>query len=229
MSTDKKTILVVEDEPAIAKLIAFTVQSAGWDVVLAGTTTEAWAALLNKQPSLILLDWMLLDQSGLQLLSRLRGDYNFNSIPVIMLTAKGSEEDKVAGLDRGADDYITKPFSPAELVARINALMRRRSPESGRDVLRVGPVLLEQISHTVSVQGKPVEMGQTEFKLLAYLLAHPNRVFSRSQLLDNVWGQDTAIEERTVDVHILRLRKALKEGESLIKTVRGVGYMLTEK
>lgn len=229
MPSNKVTILIVEDEPAITELISFTVKSAGWLPVAARTTAEAWDAMLVQRPGLILLDWMLPDKSGLQLLSRVRADYHFNDVPVIMLTAKGLEEDKVAGLDRGADDYVTKPFSPRELTARINALLRRKSPEQGTEVLKAGPVILDQAACTVSLHGKYVEMGPAEFKLLRFFMAHPNRVFSRSQLLDKVWGQDVVIEERTVDVHVLRLRKALKGMESLIKTVRSVGYMFSER
>lgn len=229
MSTDKVTILIVEDESAITELISFTVKSAGWKPVSARTTAEAWSALLEERPSVILLDWMLPDQSGLQLLSRLRADYHFNDVPVIMLTAKGLEEDKVAGLERGADDYVTKPFSPRELTARIKALLRRQSPEHGQDVLKFGSVVLDQAACTVSVDGKYADMGQAEFKLLRFFMANPNRVFSRTQILDKVWGQDVAIEERTVDVHVLRLRKALKGMDSLIKTVRSVGYMFSER
>ncbi len=229
MSLEKVTILIVEDEPAISELISFTVKSAGWKPVPVRTTAEAWNAMLEERPAVILLDWMLPDQSGLQLLSRLRADYHFNDVPVVMLTAKGLEEDKVAGLDRGADDYVTKPFSPRELTARINALLRRQSAEHGQDVLKVGAVVLDQAACTVSLNGKYVEMGQAEFKLLRFFMANPNRVFSRSQILDKVWGQGVAIEERTVDVHVLRLRKALQGMDSLIKTVRSVGYMFSER
>ncbi len=229
MSSNKKNILIVEDEPAIMQLVSFTVKAAGWDATNAQNSTEAWEALKNRIPDLILLDWMLPDQSGLQLLSRLRADFNFKAIPVIMLTAKGLEEDKIAGLDRGADDYVTKPFSPRELTARINALLRRKSPENAQEVLKAGLVTLDQASCSVHVGHERIDIGQAEFKLLRFFLAHPERVFSRSQLLDKVWGNHVEIEERTVDVHVLRLRKALKEAESMIKTVRSVGYMLSER
>jgi two-component system phosphate regulon response regulator PhoB len=172
---------------------------------------------------------MLPDQSGLRLLSRIRNDRQLHGLPVIMLTAKGMEEDKIAGLDTGADDYITKPFSPRELTSRIKALLRRKAPEHAQSALSAGAVMLDPVSCIVMVDGRKVDMGHAEFKLLKFLLAHPERVFSRSQLLDKVWGDHVAIEERTVDVHVLRLRKALKEAESLIKTVRSVGYMLSEK
>jgi two-component system phosphate regulon response regulator PhoB len=229
MTPAKTSILIVEDEPAIMQLVSFTVKAAGWDVVQATTAAQGWEALKERQPNLILLDWMLPDQSGLQLLSRIRSDFNFKSIPVIMLTAKGLEEDKIAGLDRGADDYVTKPFSPKELTARINALLRRKNPEGTQEVLKAGTVSLDPASHTVLVGHEKISIGQAEFKLLRFLLAHPDRVFSRSQLLDKVWGTHVEIEERTVDVHVLRLRKALKSAESLIKTVRSAGYMLSER
>jgi two-component system phosphate regulon response regulator PhoB len=172
---------------------------------------------------------MLPDQSGLRLLARIRGDRQLQELPVIMLTAKSMEEDKIAGLDNGADDYITKPFSPRELTARIKALLRRKAPEHAQTLMSAGPVTLDPGSCSVMLNGEKIEIGHAEYKLLKFFLAHPERVFSRSQLLDKVWGDHVVIEERTVDVHVLRLRKALKEAESLIKTVRSVGYMLSEK
>jgi len=165
----------------------------------------------------------------LRLLSRLRGDRNFASLPVIMLTAKSMEEDKISGLNQGADDYITKPFSPRELAARIKALLRRKAPEHAQSVMRAGAVTLDPVSCTVSLHDNRIDIGHAEYRLLKFLLAHPERVFSRSQLLDRVWGDHAVIEERTVDVHVLRLRKALKDAGSLIRTVRSVGYMLSEK
>ena len=162
-------------------------------------------------------------------LSRLRSDRQYNDLPVIMLTAKSMEEDKIAGLDNGADDYVTKPFSPRELTARINALLRRKTPEHAQSVMSAGTVKLDPVSCNVSIAEQRIDIGHAEFKLLKFFLAHPDRVFSRSQLLDKVWGDHVVIEERTVDVHVLRLRKALKEAEYLIKTVRSVGYMLSEK
>ncbi|RJX31936.1 MAG: phosphate regulon transcriptional regulatory protein PhoB [Oxalobacter sp.] len=229
MASEKITILVVEDEPAIMELISFTMKAAGWNVKLVSDAAQAWEALKTKIPDMILLDWMLPDQSGLQLLTRLRGDFNFKTIPVIMLTAKGLEEDKVAGLERGADDYVTKPFSPKELTARINALLRRKKPEGAEDVLQMGSVILDPTSYTVTVDREKIDIGQAEFKLLRFLMANPERVFSRSQLLDKVWGTHAEIEERTVDVHVLRLRKALNDAETMLRTVRGVGYMFSER
>lgn len=229
MASPSPTILIVEDEQAIIELVNFTLKSAGWPSHAVSTTADAWEYLQNQRPQLILLDWMLPDQSGLKLLGRIRADRQFNSLPVIMLTAKGMEEDKVAGLDQGADDYITKPFSPRELTARIKAVIRRKMPEHAEMTMTAGPLELDPVSCRVHVNGSQIDIGHAEFKLLKFLLAHPERVFSRSQLLDKVWGDHAVLEERTVDVHILRLRKALGPAESLIQTVRSVGYMLTEK
>ena len=190
---------------------------------------EAWDFIQTKTPQLILLDWMLPDSTGIRLLSRIRSDRQFNDIPVIMLTAKSMEEDKLAGLNTGADDYVTKPFSPRELLARAKALLRRKAPEHAQATMRAANIMLDPVSCTVSMDDQKIDIGHAEYKLLKFLLAHPERVFSRSQLLDKVWGDHVVIEERTVDVHVLRLRKALKEAEHLIKTVRSVGYMLSEK
>ena len=223
------TVLLVEDEPAIIELVKYSLREAGWDVSAVSTVGDAWNAISRGKPDLILLDWMLPDQSGLRLLSRLRADRDFQGIPVIMLTAKSMEEDKIAGLNTGADDYVTKPFSPRELLARSKALLRRKSPHLAEAPLRAGAVVLDPASCTVEVDGRQIEIGNAEFKLLKFLLAHRERAFSRSHLLDKVWGDHAVIEERTVDVHVLRLRKALKEAEGLIKTVRSVGYMLSEK
>ena len=229
MAVDKTTILVVEDEPSIVELVTFTLQGAGWNTFSVNTVGEAWDFIQRRTPHLVLLDWMLPDQSGLRLLSKLRSDRQLQGVPVIMLTAKSMEEDKIAGLDNGADDYITKPFSPRELTARIKALLRRKSPEHAQNLMSAGSVTLDPVSCSVTLRDEKVDIGHAEFKLLKFFLAHPERVFSRSQLLDKVWGDHVVIEERTVDVHVLRLRKALKDAESLIKTVRSVGYMLSEK
>jgi len=222
-------ILLVEDEPAIVELVSFTLRAAGWNTFSVNNTADAWDFIQRRTPQLILLDWMLPDQSGLRLLSKIRSDRQFNEIPIIMLTAKSMEEDKIAGLDHGADDYVTKPFSPRELTARIKALLRRKSPEHSQTSLTAGPVVLDPVSCTVKIEEQKVDIGHAEYKLLKFFMAHPERVFSRSQLLDKVWGDHVVIEERTVDVHVLRLRKVLKSAESLIKTVRSVGYMLSEK
>jgi two-component system phosphate regulon response regulator PhoB len=229
MAIIEPTILIVEDELPIVELVTFSIKGAGWSVDAVHNTADAWTYLQNKRPQLILLDWMLPDQSGLKLLSRIRSDRNFSTLPVIMLTAKSMEEDKVAGLDQGADDYITKPFSPRELTARIKALIRRKMPEHAELAMKAGPLTVDPVSCRVSIDDEPVEIGHAEFKLLRFLIAHPERVFTRSQLLDKVWGDHAVLEERTVDVHILRLRKALGRADFLIKTVRSVGYMLSEK
>jgi two-component system phosphate regulon response regulator PhoB len=229
MAADKTTILIVEDEPSIVELVTFTLKEAGWNTFAANTAAEAWEFIQRRSPHMVLLDWMLPDQSGLRLLAKIRADRQMQDMPVIMLTAKSMEEDKIAGLDNGADDYITKPFSPRELTSRIKALLRRKTPEHAQTLMSAGAVSLDPVSCTVTLNEQKIEMGHAEFKLLKFFLAHPERVFSRSQLLDKVWGDHVVIEERTVDVHVLRLRKALKDAESLIKTVRSVGYMLSEK
>ena len=226
---DNTSVLVVEDEPAIVELVTYSLREAGWDIRTADTAAGAWESISRGKPDLLLLDWMLPDQSGLRLLSRLRADRDFQDLPVIMLTAKSMEEDKLAGLNNGADDYITKPFSPRELLARSRALLRRKSPHLAEAPLRAGAVTLDPNSCTVTVEGQQIDIGNAEYKLLKYLMAHRERVFSRAQLLDKVWGDHAVIEERTVDVHVLRLRKALKSADGLIRTVRSVGYMLSEK
>ena len=229
MASDKTTVLIVEDEPAIVELVTFSLREAGWNCCAVQSVGEAWDFIQAKTPQLILLDWMLPDQSGLRLLARIRADRQFNEIPVIMLTAKSMEEDKLAGLNSGADDYVTKPFSPRELLARAKALLRRKSPEHAQSTMRAANIALDPVSCTVTMNDQKIEIGHAEYKLLKFLLAHPERVFSRSQLLDKVWGDHVVIEERTVDVHVLRLRQALKEAAHLIQTVRSVGYMLSEK
>jgi two-component system phosphate regulon response regulator PhoB len=229
MAADNPVILIVEDEPAIVELVTFTLRETGWSTFAVSTAAEAWEFMQNRLPHLILLDWMLPDQTGLRFLAKIRSDRQFNELPIIMLTAKSMEEDKIAGLNNGADDYITKPFSPRELTARIKALLRRKAPEHAQNLLAIGTISLDPVSCVVSVKDQKIDIGHAEFKLLKFFLSHPDRVFSRSQLLDKVWGDHVVIEERTVDVHVLRLRKALKDAESMIKTVRSVGYMLSEK
>jgi two-component system phosphate regulon response regulator PhoB len=179
----------------------------------------------------VILDWMLPDRAGIELLRDLRGGERTKSLPVILLTAKSAENDRVAGLDAGADDYVVKPFSPRELVSRVRAVFRRRAPEKSGEALAYGPITIDPLRHEVNVDGKPVRMGLAEFKLLKFLIGHPERVFTRSQLLDNVWGDHVFIEERTVDVHVLRLRKALLpvNAQHLVQTVRGLGYRLSTR
>ncbi len=229
MAADRTTILIVEDEPAIVELVTYSLRDADWDTCSVHSVADAWHFIERRPPHLILLDWMLPDQTGLRLLSRIRADRQFNELPVIMLTAKSMEEDKLAGLNNGADDYVTKPFSPRELLARVKALLRRKSPERSDTLLHAGNVTLDPVSCSVMMGNRTLKISQAEFKLLKFLLAHPERAFTRSQLLDKVWGGHVVIDERTIDVHVLRLRKTLKDAEYLIKTVRSVGYMLSEK
>ena len=220
------TILVVEDEPAIQELIAYNLKQAGHQTLLADNAEQALNLVSNALPDLVLLDWMLPGLSGIEFARRLRADKRTRTVPIIMLTARSDEQDKLAGLDGGADDYITKPFSPRELMARIKAVLRRRAPEMTDDVVQAGGLKLDPASHRVTGHGNPVELGPTEFRLLHFLMTHAERVHSRTQLLDQVWGDHVFVEERTVDVHIRRLRKALEptELDRLVQTVRGTGY-----
>ena len=222
------TILLVEDEPAILELLEFTLAPKGYKLLRALDANEARAAIRTALPDLIILDWMMPGESGVQLARALRADARTKGLPIIMLTARADETDKVGGLDAGADDYITKPFSPRELVSRVNALLRRRAPEHAEEPITFGPLLVDPSRHEARAHGQLLDIGATEFKLLRFFVAHPERVFSRAQLLDQVWGDHTFIEERTVDVHILRLRKALGASsvEEMVQTVRGAGYRL---
>ena len=220
-------VLVVENEPSIAELIAVNLRHNGFAPVWAEDGVAAQRELDAVLPDVILLDWMLPGQSGLALARKWRGDSRTRTIPILMLTARGDEPDKVAGLDAGADDYITKPFSTQELLARIRAVLRRRAPEQASETVTIGALALDGATHRVSWQGRQLKVGPTEFKLLNYLMKHPERVHSRSQLLDKVWGDHVFIEERTVDVHVMRLREALGPAASGLETVRGAGYRLT--
>ncbi len=222
------TILAVEDEPAIRELLAVNLADAGYEVRTAEDAETARRMLDGDLPDLLLLDWMLPGMSGLALAKQLRGDARTRDLPIIMVTARGEEADRVAGLEAWVDDYVTKPFSPRELKARIKAVLRRRAPEAAQEPLAAGPVRLDPSTHRVTVDGRPVHLGPTEFRLLRYLLARPERVHTRAQLLDHVWGDHVYIEERTVDVHIRRLRVALEPygAQDLIETVRGAGYRL---
>ncbi len=222
------TILVVEDEPAIQELIAYNLKQAGHQPLCASSAEQALRLVSNALPDLVLLDWMLPGASGIEVARRLRGDKRTRMIPIIMLTARSEEQDKLLGLDTGADDYITKPFSPRELNARIKAVLRRRAPQMTDDVVEVGGLRVDPAGHRVTGNGENIDLGPTEFRLLHFLMTHPERVHSRAQLLDNVWGDHVFVEERTVDVHIRRLRKALEPGQldRLIQTVRGTGYRL---
>lgn len=222
-------VLVVEDESAIAELIAVNLRHNGMLAILAADGEAAQLAIDDVLPDVILLDWMLPGLSGLVLARRWRADPRTKTIPILMLTARGDEPDKVAGLDAGADDYITKPFSTQELLARIRAVLRRRAPEQASDLVTLGSLQLDGATHRVTYRDQTLKLGPTEFKLLNYLMHHAERVHSRSQLLDRVWGDHVFIEERTVDVHVKRLREALGEAGSMVETVRGVGYRITAK
>ncbi|MDO9189904.1 MAG: phosphate regulon transcriptional regulator PhoB [Sulfurimicrobium sp.] len=223
-------ILVVEDEPAIQELLTFNLQQAGHHTLNAASAEQAFGMLRETLPDLILLDWMLPGVSGIEFARRLKADAYTKAIPIIMLTARGEEQDKIVGFDTGADDYITKPFSPRELMARIKAVLRRRAPQMTDDPVETGGLRLDPSSHRVTAGGKPVELGPTEFRLLHFLMTHAERVHSRSKLLDQVWGNQVFVEDRTVDVHIRRLRRALEDTghEFLIQTVRGSGYRFSE-
>jgi two-component system phosphate regulon response regulator PhoB len=220
------TVLVVEDEPAIQELISYNLQQAGHQAMRAGTAEDALNIMRHALPDLVLVDWMLPGLSGIELAKRIKSDKRTKTVPIIMLTARAAEEDKLSGLETGADDYITKPFSPRELNARVKAVLRRRAPQMTDDVVAIEGLRLDPASHRITGDGQPVDLGPTEFRLLHFLMTHTERVHSRTQLLDQVWGDHVFVEERTVDVHIRRLRKALEPTghDRLIQTVRGSGY-----
>jgi two-component system phosphate regulon response regulator PhoB len=224
-------ILAVDDEPAVGEMLRFILEQDGFQADFAEDATQAISQIKKSRPDLILLDWMLPGMSGVELAGRLKKDRETESIPIIMLTAKGEENDKVTGLDIGAEDYVTKPFSARELLARIRSILRRVSPLLAGEVLSCGGLQLDPVSHRVTSDEEVIELGPTEFRLLHYFMTHRERVFSRSQLLDRVWGTNVYIEERTVDVHIRRLRKALEPSgkEKLLQTVRGAGYRFSDK
>jgi two-component system phosphate regulon response regulator PhoB len=223
------TILVVEDEPAIQELISYSLRQAKHTVSSTKNAEEAMKIINDTLPDLVLLDWMLPGMSGADFARMLRRATRTKDIPIIMLTARADESDKVIGLESGADDYITKPFSPRELLARIKAVLRRRAPEAADDVVEIGGLRLDSATHRVTANETEVVLGPTEFRLLHYLMTHSERVHSRSQLLDQVWGDHVFVEDRTVDVHIRRLRKALEnvDKDGLVQTVRGSGYRLS--
>ncbi|MBI5450008.1 MAG: phosphate regulon transcriptional regulator PhoB [Gammaproteobacteria bacterium] len=219
-------VLMVEDETAIRDMVRFALQSEGYRLLEAGDAMQAQDLLLQQTPDLILLDWMLPGRSGVEFARHLRRDARWRAIPLIMLTARRDEDDKVQGLEAGADDYITKPFSVRELKARMQALLRRSAQERGDEVLVVDALALDEAGHRITIGGEAVKLGPTEFRLLQFFMQHVDRVFSREQLLDNVWGKDIYVDERTVDVHIRRLRKGLEPFgyDRYIQTVRSVGY-----
>jgi len=220
----KQSILVIDDEPAIRDMLQIALDAAGFKVVLAEDAKQAYPIIIDTPPDLILLDWMMPGTSGIELLRRLRRDEI--NVPVIMLTAKVEEASKIAGLDSGADDYIAKPFSPRELVSRVKAILRRTSEESIREVIFAGALKLNQLNRRVNIGDTLISLGPTEYKLLQFFLTHQDRVYTRDQILDNVWGRNVYLDERTVDVHIRRLRKAISIAgyENYVQTVRGAGY-----
>ena len=227
----KANILIVEDEGPILELLALNISQAGYNPLRAISAEHAEKLINEALPDIILLDWMLPGMSGIDFAKKLRSNALTKTIPIIMLTARSDELDKVKGLEIGADDYITKPFSPRELNARIKAVLRRKAPELTEDILKINGLELNPVSHRVTGNNKPLEMGPTEFRLLHFFMSNPERVYSRSQLLDKVWGSQIFIEDRTVDVHIRRLRNILTQcqHENLIQTVRGSGYRLSTK
>jgi two-component system phosphate regulon response regulator PhoB len=229
IAMDTQTILLVEDEPEIAEMLTFALNRAGFATRVAGSAEEALKMLDGPLPGTLVIDWMLPGVSGVELARRLRRDEMFAQLPMIMLTARGEEADTLKGFDAGVDDYITKPFSPRELIARVRALQRRAGqPSDG--VIQFDDLTIDLKSHRLSVDGQPVHLGPTEFRLLSFLIQHPDRAFDRAQLLDRVWGRSVYVEERTVDVHVLRLRRALKPYglDRLIETVRGIGYRFAQ-
>jgi two-component system, OmpR family, phosphate regulon response regulator PhoB len=225
------TILFVEDDAAVREVMSLPLQKAGLNVVEAADVRQARQALLEQAPDLILLDWMLPDISGVEWARDLKSAPHTRNLPIIMLTARGEEEDRIKGLEVGADDYVTKPFSPRELIARIRAVLRRTAPTTSDEPVEVEGLRLDPVSHRVTANGRNVEMGPTEYRLLHFFLTHQDRVFTRGQLLDNVWGTNVYVEERTVDVHIRRLRMALADSghDNLVQTIRGAGYRFSRQ
>lgn len=222
-------ILVVEDEDALSTLLQYNLEKDGYDVAVAGDGEEALTLVSERLPDIIVLDWMLPKISGIEVCRRLRQRSESRNVPIIMLTARGEESDRIRGLDTGADDYIVKPFAMSELAARIRAVLRRIRPGLAEDRVHVGDIVIDRVAHRVKRSGKEIHLGPTEFRLLDYLMQHPGRVFSREQLLDAVWGSDVYVEARTVDVHVGRLRKALNREDTAadpIRTVRSAGYSL---
>ena len=226
-----KQILIVEDEKPIRDMIAFGLRRAGFDVREAEDSSGARASIADHRPDLMLVDWMLPDQSGLELTRAVKRNKDTEDLPVIMLTARADEHDKVSGLEGGADDYVTKPFSPRELLARINAVLRRSTPAGSGGTIEAGGLVLDTASHRVTAGDQTVTLGPTEYRLLQFFMEHPERVYTRGQVLDRVWGGNVYVEERTVDVHIRRLRKALEPfaSDGLIQTVRGSGYRFSTR
>jgi len=225
------SVLVVDDEPDIRDMIRFALEGAGFSVHEAGHADEARKLLVSETPDLMLLDWMLPGRSGLELAQQLKQNNSTRAVPIIIVSAKGEEEDRVKGLDTGADDYIAKPFSPREMVARVNAVLRRVKPTDVDDRIEIAGLRIDNLSHRVSANGKRIDIAPTEYRLLHFFMTHADRAFTRSQLLDQVWGDQVYVEERTVDVHVRRLRKALEatNHDYMLQTVRGVGYRFSNK
>jgi two-component system phosphate regulon response regulator PhoB len=222
--------MIVDDEPDIREVMRFALEEGGFRTLEASHADEA-RKLLTEEPDLVLLDWMLPGRSGLELAAQLKQNPKTREMPIIMVSARGEEEDRIKGLDTGADDYITKPFSPREMVARVNAVLRRSKPDDAKDRIKIGGLTIDDFSHRVSANGIMIDIAPTEYRLLHFFMTHADRAFSRSQLLDQVWGDQVYVEERTVDVHVRRLRKALEKTghENLLQTVRGVGYRFSDK
>ncbi len=231
MSDSKARILVVEDEEPLTLLLRYNLEAEGFSVLTAARGDDADVMLKESVPDLVILDWMLPGVSGIELCRRLRARPETNSVPIIMLTARGEESERIRGLSTGADDYIVKPFSVPELLARVRALLRRSRPERIADVLRLGEIEIDRVRKRVTREGRDVDLGPTEYRLLEFLMERPGRVLTREQLLDGVWGSEVYIDERTVDVHVGRLRKALNRGYSTdpIRTVRGSGYAIDDR
>lgn len=227
----RSRILVVDDEAPIRQMIRFALERADFDVMEAGNASEARVVVADETPDLMVLDWMMPGQSGIELARSLRKDRDTSTLPIIMLTARTEEDDRINGLEVGADDYVTKPFSPRELVARIQAVLRRTQPDGDVEEVAAEGLIMDLAGHRVTADGQSVTLGPTEFRLLSFFMNNPERVYSRSQLLDNVWGRNVYVEERTVDVHIRRLRKVLEEHgyERFVQTVRGAGYRFSTK
>jgi two-component system phosphate regulon response regulator PhoB len=225
------SILIVDDEPDIRELIRFALEAAGMRVLEAGHADDARRILGAESPDLLLLDWMLPGRSGLELAQQLKQSAKTRALPIIMVSARGEEEDRIRGLETGADDYVTKPFSSRELVARVNAVLRRTSAEDQAEQVEIGGLTIDHVSRRVSANGQRIDVAPTEYRLLYFFMSHADRAFSRSQLLDRVWGDQVYVEERTVDVHVRRLRKALEASghDGLLQTVRGVGYRFSDK
>ena len=225
-----KTVLIVDDEAPIREMIAVALEMADYRVLEADNAQNAHAMIVDRQPDLLLLDWMMPGTSGIELARRLKREEATRELPIIMLTARSEEDNKIQGLEAGADDYITKPFSPRELVARLKAVLRRTTPKGVEETVEVDGLVLDPVSHRVSANGHALALGPTEYRLLQFFMTHQERAYTRGQLLDQVWGGNVYVEERTVDVHIRRLRKALGEAhQHLVQTVRGTGYRFSNK